>query len=629
MSEKIIEDILTQKITIAEIRVFKNYSTIEDNSFDSLVNLEELLNVDDKGSVKLDTLPFSEVNLQSFTKKIEDYKVLNLLRKGEKGSQKYFYNVERKTEPTCVLNSCKLNGTQYFHILDTDDHFLEHYKKPFTEIKINSFYRRIRKNGTKYTFIYYMKHRVRHVNQKYFIQKTFQKSLTIDFKTGNFYCGDISNGVRKIHCNSFTELRGFLSNFMVNDKEKFFFQKNKRFQSEITNRKILDKIGEVFNDNEYNLKVREVLGQEIMFNDVEPTMKFICDNFIGNNTIKVPNDYYHYLLNYYPTKKYLKSSKTSNSLIKGILTKFNLNSKYFNKLLNNIPNINLQLLKNFCFNILNHDFGKQLSMLNEETIKHFFTEHGYYPNFVIIDESVEYRTNILKLMNEFVEVEKKKDISQQLNFDFNLLNDHISFLNRINSYGLNYEFNAQNLKSFHEEHSKFTDLIDLISTGVDIKKVYHEKFLNTIEVPITIMTKDFETITFNPVILKTKQEYKDEGKHMNHCVSGYIDRKNLIISIRMEDGKDRVTMEYSYLGTQHQAKHFSNQTPPEHFDEVINIINEKIRGLSIRNLHDYNYLEPIEIIETPLIIDNVKIEKKNPIWTPINLEMQPIDDILF
>lgn len=598
MSNKnVIEDLYTQKITIAEVVLYKNYSIIEETPLDKID-----LNV--KNQNDLDDI-FSKFIPMEETKKMDDFTAINLIPINLKGSYKQFYNRLLKTDAVTILNKCTLGNSYCYHILDSNDKFFKYYKEPFSDMRILNLYRRIRKNGDKYTFIYYAVERTRHVNQKYFVKNTKQKSFTIDTKTGNFYFSNTTKKNKKIRCNSFYELNNFLSEFIVNDNEKLLI-KNYFFKGIIRNEKVINEINNKFNDNDYVNKIKEITGFELNFNNKENISKFIINFFVSKNKIKVPNNCDFYFSNYYPTKKALKLKKNENNLIKTILNKYQLNTKYFNKLLNKFDNINLDALQNFCFNLLGENYGKYFSLLTDDAIEVFFTK----PTYTIKkwDYSTKNKINIILMMNEFVKNELPKNNNERLNFDFLLLNDHYEMLNNIKEIGIKREFNAHNLKTFHEEHNEFTILLKKIREGYDIKKVYSEDLINAIEKPFTIKYNE-ELILIKPLVLKTKEEYYEEGNYLGHCVSSYVERDCVIVSIRIEGMKERVTIEYSYNGHSKQERTFRNQLPPDFLYPAISTVHNRILKFAPKDMYEQNLLEPIEVIKTPLFIEGIEIKR--------------------
>jgi hypothetical protein len=155
------------------------------------------------------------------------------------------------------------------------------------------------------------------------------------------------------------------------------------------------------------------------------------------------------------------------------------------------------------------------------------------------------------------------------------------------------------------EHEEFSKLISLIKKGWTIEYQYDNRMVRYIEDPFTVVFDDKE-ILFNPVILKREEEYQVEGNYMHHCVASYSDKEtSLIVSLRIDEGVDRVTCEFNKkTGECLQSRHFCNQSPPKHFEESLKILKSRISKFGKQRL-----LNHIDVKKVAVKINGVEINK--------------------
>jgi hypothetical protein len=80
----------------------------------------------------------------------------------------------------------------------------------------------------------------------------------------------------------------------------------------------------------------------------------------------------------------------------------------------------------------------------------------------------------------------------------------------------------------------------------------------------------------------------------------------MIVSLRTEDGSDRVTIEYDIqTGKPIQKRHFCNRVPPDFFTYSIIMLDEKIKQRA-----RWGTLNWKEKKKVPIIINGVQIQKE-------------------
>jgi hypothetical protein len=199
-----------------------------------------------------------------------------------------------------------------------------------------------------------------------------------------------------------------------------------------------------------------------------------------------------------------------------------------------------------------------------------------------------------------------------------IVEDHVDMIEKIQPYDSNIRINAKTWKDFNVEHTEFTKIINLIRKGWVTEYVFNNKMIQDIEKPITVelnigddMNPEFVTETLYPFILKREDDYAEEGAFMHHCVATYSDKdKSIIVSVRTEDAKDRVTCEFTtQTGQMVQARHFCNKQPPE--DMMLAIDQLKLKTAKYARL---GLLNCVEKKKTQVRINGVEVPK--PALTP-------------
>ena len=220
--------------------------------------------------------------------------------------------------------------------------------------------------------------------------------------------------------------------------------------------------------------------------------------------------------------------------------------------------------------------------------------------------STKEKGNIIKVINS-CEVLDKGFVREIL--------DHLNMINMVREYYPNEFFSPENEDSFDKHHLSLSKIVNKIKQKTIKTYVYDDNFLNKIEEPIII-----NGVIFQPLVLKSQEDYSSEGAFMHHCVASYFNspyRKPLIISLRCNDDADRVTCEYNVVtGNLNQSKSFQNAKPPEYFVEPLDILNERI--LKVK---DKQMLLPVTIISTPNVVNGIEVNESK--------QQEVVDDIFW
>ena len=259
--------------------------------------------------------------------------------------------------------------------------------------------------------------------------------------------------------------------------------------------------------------------------------------------IKTSNDYTYYLLKHYPGIKKLR--KYDMNLIHTILGERGLKGKFYNKLLNLEPEINITDL-HFLQKTLGDDGVKRISthlLAYSKTFEdtkftqpeHLISEIGY------CDKLSKYeKNNIINIYNTC------KDPTSIGGF-IDLMLDHFKIKNKLQGYGIFKKIKAKTLDKFNEEHSEWSNLVHECERTTQVNYLYPNDFITHIEKPI-----ELDGNKYFVKVLKDDNDYFKEGQIQNHCVRTYLDRyKSIIISVRKnhESGMERMTCEFKEMVT--------------------------------------------------------------------------------
>lgn len=577
------EEIYTEKFSHATITLFRDYSKLTEKktSLNSMhVNLDGF---EDEEEFFDDSYTTNEKLLSSVLREPEPVKgrVVNFPTKNGKKKTHFFY------ENSDVVERFNLNFAIYEFDTINDRQIKRHYGNPFSEVTITTTERSVRKFGDKVTIKIYHGSKYRKFNSIYFKKSYHVFSVTINTKTGNFTILEKSKNGRNSNSKFRTNSFMMLNNTAISNYSFFNVAKNFKKKSRLYNEMINS-----FNDVEFTSKIHELLfgnKPKLFVNYTTNPNKFTTDLmsfFVEKKQIRIPDGDIEYLLSkFYPTEKYLK--KNDRKLVASVLDTIGLKSKSTIKIVHKYPNIDLEGLHWLC-NRLGDNYSKYLGNLNDdvlsrssrtdtpysyggitkETLLHFSSQQRYIPLSDIEKE------NLIRVLSD--DSTNRNILSGQ---SIRMYDDHFNMIDKIRKYIPDIFMKAKSMKEFNEEHRELSKILSGIRKGWVIEYQYDEKTLKDIEEPIQCLYDDKSLHTLYPVILKREEEYVEEGDFMHHCVASYADKdKSMIVSLRNEDGSDRVTVEYEIQnGKPIQKRHFCNKVPPETFNDGLLLLDDKIR----------------------------------------------------
>jgi hypothetical protein len=607
------ETILKQRFEYSFITPFKNYSKLSERKQSTNTFMGELDTIDDN----LDFIFSNKKEPISTPQNVSDSMLIRLHEKNKKKT-KYFYNDSEIGEKIQFFYAY-LSKNKKSNTFETtkDRHIKSHFGDPFSNISIHLVERKITRNGDNITIKQYRQNKTRYVNCIYFKKQSEIESITINLKTGNFTIIKNFNGLVKqktFRKNCFMSLCEFCTKH-----NSIFKTIDNTLNKDST---LYPEFESIFNEKTFYNCINEVLGFKIKpidsITNPKNFIKELTEFFIKIKKIKVPNNYSFLLHYFYPTEKYLK--KNDRKLLLSILDRFEIKSKITNKIVHTCDNVDIIKLAEICYlfgdeypkyigNISTNVFKMDINRLTETSNIGIFKNtyknkkgHGY----VIFDSEKE---NLVKILNEPMS-------SSNISFMYDLY-EHFKMINEVRQFDPEFRMRSRTAVEYRNEHFKLSKIISSIKKGWVIEYQFNKDMVTDIEKPVTININigddekpEIVNETFYPVILKTEDQYEEEGDFMHHCVSTYANKeKSVIISVRNENSSDRVTCEFdAQTGKLLQARHFCNQLPPGDFDLAIDEIKLKTSYYARRGMFG-----SIDKKRIPLKINGIEVEIKKPV----------------
>lgn len=520
-----------------------------------------------------------------------------------------------------------------------DRQIKRHYNNPFSSIEIIRVERWIKRDGDKITIKKFTQSRNRNINNIYFSKSTISTTVTFNLHTGNFtiivYEAGRKIKLKHFYCNAFNALKVSLPAF-YNITEGNITKTSPLYKEFI----------ETFDTIQFQLAIAKVLGlTEISFGS---TSEILSANFVSRwvprfaeiKKIKLPNNSDRLLTSYYPTEKYLK--KNNYKLVAAILDRFEVKSKITIKILHQYPHVDIVGLVRLC-RLFGEDYPKYLGNINECFFKPFsdgialddlagkriLLDKDERPISPILNSEKE---SLVHIINDACSYHAHNGLGHIYPYPSsrNIVDtfiDHIKIMDRIKPYYPTVQLNARKWQTFNQEHSLYSGYERSIKKGYCEEVIFEPEFIRAIEKPIEITVlneppimylpdvrdriayeKEYANFpvsatrrVFEPVLLKSSQEYDDEGVYMNHCVAGYINNTDWSIIVSLRLGDERVTNEFTIKDRRPvQSKYFSNQKPPDYFTEALNKLYERIKTVPFS-------LKPIDKKRVPLVINGVEV----------------------
>ena len=628
------EDIITQKFTYATITVFKDYCKIIDKK-ESLSSMGVDLDSLDDGD---DDVFESAKRLIKFT--IDDMRrptvgrTMEFPEKVGKRKTKFFYGEPGINERT-IINYAIRN----FETRD-DRHIKKYYGSPFSEITVTTIERSIRRHGDKITIKLYRHHRHRAFNNIYFKKSTGVESVTFNVNNGNFTTLSMNKSGKKTTKTFRTNNFNFLE---MQFKDGGILNMRKCLDDDSV---LLKEYNETFNNTNFIFEIDKVfnLNQNFSFNGFW-FVHLMLERFVELKKIKVSNDYGIWIKKYYPTEKFLK--KNDRKLIASILDMFQIKSKITIKIMHENNKIDIHALSRLCY-FFGDNFSKYIGSIDsvhfmnstyEDAIdigfpKFKFAQELKKENFQITNIEKENIVKIINNLNNEIRGYQRLTNNKETLINHRFigdLHDHFKMIDKLREFIPDLHLKSKNIDDFDKEHLELSKMIKFIKKGYVIEYQFVDKMVNDVELPIKVkinlnddeLNPEWVTPEFYPYILKREEDYDEEGNFMHHCVASYSDKeKSIIVSVRTEDKKDRVTCEFDcQTGTLIQARHFCNKQPPADIELAVNILKEKTKHYARMGLlHSLDKKKvPVKINGVEIIPEVKEPRRVNELWEDLGL----------
>jgi hypothetical protein len=520
-----------------------------------------------------------------------------------------------------------------------DRHIKAFYNNPFASINIVKIDRWIKQHEDKITMKMFVQSRNRDVNNIYFRKSTSSTTIVFNLRTGNFTIVVFQSGKKKkqkhFYCNSFSTLKAALPSFYSISGS--YVDKDSPVYKEYV---------ETFDIIPFQITVKEALGfKEISFGTAAEIIgsNFISEwipRFVEIKKIKLPDDGERLLMLYYPTEKYLK--KNGYKLAAAVLDRFKMKSKVTIKILHKHPNIDLIVLRQLC-DLFGDNFSKYIGNINDDVFVSDRENTSNDPSTkqYLLDPERRKVFNISNSEKECI-INIVNDCSiphQSLRGISGTIMDHFVIIERIKPYYPDVRLNARKFVTFNNEHSLYAKYEREIRKGYSIEHIFNDAFVKEIEKPIEITELDqkeiprhFETNkerkeyedwlmkqpvqalqrVFLPKLLRTSDDYYEEGSTQNNCVAGYLNgtEYSIIVSLRL-NATERVTCEFSVKDRKlMQSKYYHNTNPPVYFEKSLKILHDRIKSIPVS-------IKPIETKKVPLVINGVVVKPLEDIVHPV------------
>jgi hypothetical protein len=645
-------EIFKQSFNFAKIKIYKNYS--------NLGNKCVVYDSDPAGSglpvngVIPNDDPFGELTAE-FPKKftvsanINDTSCQSLFNVNlyQKNNRNFFYtttptdsyvNHAKEGHPTIPCEVVKLVNNKPlvsggfnpdFYETTSDKHIRRHYNNPFAELEITKIERWIKEEDGKVKLKHFRQTKTRALNSRYFKKSTSATTITFNMKTGNFLIVTYSSVRKKtrkhFYCNSFLSLEQAIPTI---------FKVNEHNISKLS--PLHKEFAKVFVDDDFNSYVFGILGLGTPISEWGTSQSVIGKNFSRKwmprfaelKKIKLPNNGDRLLRVFYPTEKFLK--KNDRKLVAAVLDRFGILSKLTVKILHENPNMELRLLVRMC-QLFGDNYTKYLGTVSndffgaaspdfgdEQGSRHILMENLVQAELDVTDKEKENMVHIINDISAATQSHRTRIIEE--------FYDHFKMLKRLRFYYPELRLNVRKWDTFTNEHSRISAMERNIKKGYSTHNIFEKHILEAIEKPIEIIsypgtfkTKDFEELgnfeaqrdVYTPVLLRTSEQYVDEGAVMHHCVAGYIEHKySIIVSLR--HGTERVTCEFNTNNKDcRQSRAHQNQDPPKHFQKPLEMLKKQIKKIPFS-------IEPVDRRMIPLKINGIEVTpaEKEELFAP-------------
>lgn len=464
----------------------------------------------------------------------------------------YVYHYNKTNSSTNELEYVPLNNT--YSTFNTEEKFLEHYSNLNSAVEQYRTSVFITNKDNKITLKHFSYHRHRVLGKKWFKKTTSVRFITYNTLTNRGYHGRIYNYHKKRKCTK------SIKQMSLSDTGL-----------EMLHNVLLNNFN---NHNEImNIFMKEVCGET--YDDVQSMSKSLLHKIYSKRGIKLSDNFFAFY-HQHPFVKSKDFKKTKGKFIDAVMKVNNIKGDKMRRILHKVDFYNGDFMKTIT--IL---FGEKfVSQLPDDDIIKILNVKNIWGGITDYNEKI-FLSKTDK-MNTYLTF---KDVLNHMEcydgFSSSTFFDHINFYVRLNKYE-RVKFESKNVVQLHNEHMDWTDRLDFYTKGT-FHRLYNEEFLNEIQMPL-----EMYGMVYQPIVLKTSEEYNHESYIQSNCVKTYIEKaSSLIISVRGEH--QTATIEYrirlDYTNTKIIFKRVQslgkfNQSLDSSWLEPLNELDKRMNAIS-------------------------------------------------
>lgn len=315
--------------------------------------------------------------------------------------------------------------------------------------------------------------------------------------------------------------------------------------------------------------------------EIDPLYDFIVDYFCDKKKIKGHDLIYTHIQEGIPKPTFLKNN--DGKFVPAILEEYGIKTNNFIGSLNEIggTQINIRSLR-YISKLFGDNYIDYMNKIDWE--------------YHCFKSPPTNRLHELKTEREkkcMVELFKSwgSTTDEILNFDSLLLSVYhlLELRNKLEDKGVDLKFDSKTSEELESLREEWESLKKYFSRGFKLRYVFPEEFIQFIESDIQI-----GNVTYQPIILKTEEEFKVEGHIMKNCMANQFSHGVISIYVSLRKGKKWVDVQYR-KGEKKMCFGKANSPIPDDFKMAVNVLDKrfsKIKGVSwIKEKYDLIFNE--------------------------------------
>lgn len=304
--------------------------------------------------------------------------------------------------------------------------------------------------------------------------------------------------------------------------------------------------------------------------EIDQLYDMIVDYHLDAKNIKGHDLIYLDIQQDYPKEKYLKLN--DRKFIPAVLDQYGIKNKQFVGWLNGnsegMPII-LKTLNYFC-----KLFGENYIDYMNKVDWHL---HCYVPpktNKVHPLKNETEKRNMVKVIQNWEEEGLR--VGSNMTFDGSLVSGLYNLFElreKIEKKGIELKFTATCDNEIDVLFEEWSSLKNYIQKGYRVRYSFPEDFLEIVQQPIYI-----GDVLYEPVVLKTEEEFKIEGHIMKNCMGNQFPHGVAAIYISLRKGKKWIDAQYR-KGENVMTYAKANSPTPDSFKSALAVLNKRLKKL--------------------------------------------------